>query len=197
MIAILLETGKESTPEYVFISTLLRHLGIPSEKYQIITVGGKNNLPNVTNKMRDIELSGGKNILIFDADTEINGGGFSTRLSEIKDTLASKDVHAEVFLFPNHHDDGDFETMLDRIANRSSHKLFFDCFNDFECCVAPQYIAPNLKGKLHTYVSSQTWLNKRQRDNIGKGEWLFEEEQLWNLNSPELQSLKDFLLLNL
>lgn len=197
MIAILLETGKESTPEYNFISTLLRHLGIASEKYQIITVGGKDNLPNASNKMRDIELEGGKNIIIFDADSANNGGGFSRRLSEINATLASKDVHAEIFLFPNNHDDGDFETMLDRIANRSSHKLFFDCFNDFESCVATQYIAPNLKGKLHTYVSSQTWLNKKQRDNIGKGEWLFDEEQLWDLNSPELQSLKDFLLRNI
>ena len=197
MTAILLETGKKSTPEYVFLSTLLRYLGLDSVKYEIITVGGKDNLPNVSNKMRDVELNGGKNVLIFDADTAINGGGFSVRLSEIKATLSSKGVNAEIFLFPNHQDDGDFETMLDRIANRTSHKLFFDCFSDFECCVSPQYIAPNLKGKLHTYVSSQKWLSKKQRDNIGKGEWLFEEERLWNLGSPELQSLKDFLLCNL
>jgi len=197
MTAILLETGKESTPEYKFILTLLRYLGIDRTKYEIITVGGKDNLPNVSNKMRDIELNGGKNVLIFDADTATNGGGFSSRLSEIKATLTSKDVHAEIFLFPNNHDDGDFETMLDGIANHSSHKLFFDCFSDFEHCVASQYIAPNLKGKLHTYVSSQKGLSKKQRDNIGKGEWLFEDENLWNLNSPKLQSLKDFLLHNL
>lgn len=197
MIAILLETGKKSTPEYVFILTLLRHLGFDSTHYEIITVGGKDNLSNVTTKMRDIELSGGKNVLIFDADTAKNGGGFSTRLSEIKATLSSKKVHAEIFLFPNHRDDGDFETMLDRIANRSSHKLFFDCFSDFECCVSHQYIAPNLKGKLHTYVSSQIWLNKKQRDNIGKGEWLFDDNRLWCLESHELQPLKDFLRNNL
>ncbi len=197
MTAILLETGKKSTPEYVFILTLLRSLDIAPEKYEIITVGGKDNLSNVSNKMRDIELNGGRNILIFDADTSANGGGFSVRLSEIEATLTAKGVHADIFLFPNHQDDGDFETLLDRIANRSSHQLFFDCFYDFECCVAPQYVAPNLKGKLHTYVSSQKWLNKKQRDNIGKGEWLFEEKKLWDLDSPELQSLKVFLLNNL
>ena len=197
MTAILLETGKKSTPEYVFILTLLRSLDIAPEKYEIITVGGKDNLSNVSNKMRDIELNGGRNILIFDADTSANGGGFSVRLSEIEATLTAKAVNADIFLFPNHQDDGAFETLLDRIANRSSHQLFFDCFCDFECCVAPQYVAPNLKGKLHTYVSSQKWLNKKQRDNIGKGEWLFEEKKLWDLDSPELQSLKVFLLNNL
>lgn len=193
MTFIYIESGKDSTPEYVFVKTLLEHLGIDTSSYTIITVNGKDNLPNVTPKMLDVELDGGRNILIFDADSAANKGGYAKRSSEITRTLTSCGVHAEVFLFPNNHDDGDFETLLDKIANREKHRQFFDCFGDFECCVSKSYIAPNLKGKLHTYISSQKGLSKKQRDAIGKGQWLFSDPALWNLASPELQPLKDFI----
>ena len=48
-------------------------------------------------------------------------------------------------------------------ARRDLHPVFFDCFEDYEKCVSGVkdsngqaiYNVPNLKGKLHTYMSAQ------------------------------------------
>ena len=81
---------------------------------------------------------------------------------------------------------------------------FFDCFEDYERCVSSVkdsngrqfYNVPNLKGKLHTYMSAQR-LNSKQRSRLGSGDWLFDDSRFWNLNIVELQPLKDYFRANL
>ncbi|MDE6854170.1 MAG: hypothetical protein K2J38_03850 [Muribaculaceae bacterium] len=193
-----IEAGSAKTPEHVFVRTLLRRMGFVSgSHFEIIAVGGKDNLPNVINKLTETELEGGRNIIVFDADSPENGGGYDVRKSEIEAILAANSITAGLFLFPDDSSDGDFETLLERIAQTESHKLFFGCFSDYESCVGRDYLTPNRKGKLHTYVTAQKWLSKKQRDAIGKGEWLFEDTRLWNLDSPELGPLKDFFVSNI
>lgn len=68
MIKIYLETGKKTTSEYVFIETLLRVLGL-DKSYQIECVNGKDNLANAANTFMANTESGGKNLIVFDADT--------------------------------------------------------------------------------------------------------------------------------
>ena len=68
-----------------------------------------------------------------------------------------------------------------------------DCFSDYEACLGSQYISPNLKGKLHTYISFMKKLTGGQRKKLGQGEWLFDREEFWDLKSPYLQPLVDFL----
>lgn len=36
-------------------------------------------------------------------------------------------------------------------------------------------------------------LTKKQRDKIGSGYWLFENDTLWDLNLPKLDPLKAFI----
>ena len=59
-----------------------------------------------------------------------------------------------------------------------------------------KYNVPNLKGKLHTYMSAQK-LSKKYRDRFGSGDWLFDNKNYWNLDVEALQPLKDFLKENL
>lgn len=193
-----IEAGNCKTPEHVFISTLLRHMGFqPDIHFEIINIGGKDNLQNATNKMTETELEGNRNIIVFDADSPDNGGGFSIRKAEIEAVMRTKGVHAEIFLFPDNSSDGDFETLLEGVAQTERHKLFFGCFNDYECCVGREYLSPNRKGKFHTYVTAQPWLSKKQREAIGKGQWMFDDMRLWNLDAEILQPLKDFLNQNI
>lgn len=195
---IYIEAGSKNTPEHVFVMTVLRRMGFASgSHFEIINVGGKDNLPNLINKLTETELVGGRNIIVFDADSPENRGGYDVRKAEIEAFLTDNGIHARLFLFPDNGSDGDFETLLERIARVENHELFFGCFSDYELCVSRGYLTPNRKGKLHTYVTAQPWLNKKQRDAIGKGEWLFEDSRLWNLDSAELQPLKDFFLVNI
>lgn len=77
MINIYLETGKKSTSEYVFIEALLKILDIKKSLFRIECVNGKDNLPNARNTFIANTENGGKNLIIFDADSPQNGGGFA------------------------------------------------------------------------------------------------------------------------
>ena len=85
MVKIFLETQSDRTPEYWFFKTLMGKLKISSDAYDIITVGGKDKLFNTTNVnlMSVNTLEGGRNVVIFDADSKNNCGGYCIRSEEI------------------------------------------------------------------------------------------------------------------
>ena len=132
------------------------------------------------------------------------GVGYTNRKEEIERGMITHSLSFPYFIYPNDQDDGDVETLMESAARRDLHPTFFDCFEDYEKCVLgakdangnPLYNTPNLKGKLHTYISSQQ-LTKKQRDKLGSGNWLFNNPNYWDLNVDTLQSLKDFLKQNL
>ena len=192
MINIYLETGKKSTSEYVFIEALLKILDIKKSLFRIECVNGKDNLPNARNTFIANTENGGKNLIIFDADSPQNGGGFAKRKNELEETLKNIGVEADIFLFPNNRDDGDFETLISQLTQKEKHKRFFDCFEDYERCLGTDYLSPNLKGKLFTYISAMP-MSKTKRDRLGQGQWLFENNDYWNLESEALKPLKDYL----
>lgn len=67
----------------------------------------------------------GINLIIFDADTEVNGGGYKKRKEELLAELKVLKIDAEIFLWPDNGNDGDFETMLESIARKDIHDRFF------------------------------------------------------------------------
>ncbi len=197
MTRIYLETKHRKTSEAVFIKTLLTHIGKSEESYEIICVDGKDNLSCVAPKLQETIIEGSKNIIIFDADTEKNKGGFIKRKAEIEAKLLELGVHALIFLFPNNSEDGDVESLLERLMQTNTHKRFFDCYHDYEACLGLEYRAPNLKGKLHTYISAQKDLTTKQIRNLGSGQWLFDDIRFWDLDNEALNPLKEFLELNI
>lgn len=194
-VKIFLETGKKTTPEFVFIKTFLKYIGRPIDADNIVCVAGWTNLEKVfSQQSRKPEIE--KILIVFDADSPRNGGGFASRRKELENVV-NGNPKAELFLFPNNSDDGDFETLLERIANQASNERFFDCFSDFEKCLGDAYRHPNLKAKLYSYINLQKDLSSQERDSLGRGEWLFENNRFWNLNHPALDALKDFFLKNI
>lgn len=191
MIRIFIEAGKRSTSEFVFCESVLKHWGFPKECYCIEPVGGKDNLRNVLPLFRDNTLQNGVNVILFDADSFDNGGGFSKRLGELKMTLKESGVDAEIFLFPNNRDDGDFETMLEQLIQSDRHGAMLGCFRDYELCLPKQYVSPNRKGRLHTYISAMPMCSSMRR-RLGQGEWQFENAEYWNLDHEYLYPMKTF-----
>lgn len=194
MTQIFLETGKPTTSEFVFVRTLLHYMNFDNALFCIECVNGKDNLVNVANKIKENSIEGGRNIIIFDADFATNGGGFSVRKAELEQEIKSFNVDAELFLFPNDADNGDFESLLESLMQRDLHKSFIDCYSDYEACLGDDYVTPNRKGKLHTYISAQKGLTNKQRNHLGQGEWLFDDKRFWNLDAESLNPLKDFLI---
>ena len=202
---IFIEAKKKETTEYHFIKTIL-DVFFPKKKVDFIFMDGIGNLYNETilNQMRLAQDNGEQIILLTDADTKEKGVGFAKRKVEIDNSMNAHSLSFPYFIYPNNQDDGDIENLMESTARRNLHPTFFDCFEDYEKCVSgakdtngnPLYNTPNLKGKLHTYISSQQ-LSKNQRDKLGSGNWLFKNENYWNLNAETLEPLKNFLKQNL
>jgi hypothetical protein len=185
-----------------FFQTIISHHCNELSDSELVCVDGKDNLFNEANQniMQVNTEEGGKNIVIFDADTANNLGGFTRRNTYMESKRQKLGLDFKLFLLPNNHDDGDLEVLLERIAQKEKHKTFFDCFNDYELCITgkkdddgnPVYCTPNLKGKLFTYISSMK-LNNSSRRKLGRGNWMFENNEYWDIESDELKPLINFL----
>lgn len=205
MTKIFVEAKSNKTPEYHFLQAIL-NIFFPEKEVEFIFMDGIGNLYNETN-LNQIKLAQeiGEQVIVFaDADTVPKGYGYSKRKEEIANGMVVHAVSFPYFLYPNNQNDGDVETLMEATAQRNLHSVFFDCFNDYETCVSnvkddsgsPKYNVPNLKSKLHTYMAAQK-LPRKLRDRLGKGDWLFDNSDYWNLNIAALQPLKDFLAANL
>lgn len=198
MTQLFIEARHEKTSEYVFLDTLIQYLGFTQDQYKIICVGGNSNLVKTANKFKENTIEGGKNLIVFDADTPATGCGFHATLQRIHQELKSNNMQADgIFLFPNNADDGIFENLLEQLMQKTAHSHWVDCYNDYETCLGNQYLTPNLKGKLFTYISAQKTLSNTKRNKLGSGQWQFNDPQYWDLNVPALQPLKDFLSKNI
>lgn len=167
----------------------------------VIATNGYTNLysePTILMELEKSELEGDFNLVVFDADSPSNGGGFEKKLAFLKDELEKIGRKAEFFLFPNNKDDGDFECMLENIIN-PNHKGLLTCFKGYESCVAghnnPLYKTPNKKNMIHTYVYTFV-KSKKDEKSFGKT-YFYDNPEYWDLESEYLKPLKAFLTQNL
>ncbi|TAH22687.1 MAG: hypothetical protein EAZ08_00175 [Cytophagales bacterium] len=140
-------------------------------------------------------------LMIQDADNpKKHHGGVAARLEYLKavkkqiEEKESITFDFETFLFPNHKDDGDLETLLMSIINQEEYNKFFACYQSYCCCIKP-YANPSSidsllenKSKIFSYVQThrgQEFANEGKRDY---------KDGLWNLDSEYLEPLKKFLL---
>lgn len=192
MIRIFLETSKNTTSEYNFIETLLTRAALSD--YEIIPVGSKDNIGNLQNKFVENTIEGGKNLIIFDADTTKRGDGYENTKQRIAHETFDDGVTIDgIFLFPNNQDDGTFENLLEHLIPEGKHKVFLDCFSDYAKCLGTEYKTPGVKDKMYEYISLQKGLTKKLKNEIKRGHWLWDNPEYWNLDADYLNPLKDFL----
>lgn len=206
MVKIFIEAQSKTKPEGEFLSAILRKIDVSRDNYEIIPTNGYTNLLDSKDTanvglMRANSDDGGKNLVIFDADLPSNNGGFVKRRKELlirKDELG---LDFDLFLWPNNQSDGDVEMLMESIARKDLYPEFFDCFSKYECCISrrkddkgePFYTTPNRKGKLHTYFNSLP-ISKTKKDKFGRGEWRWEDTDIWDLDVESLNPIKEFLL---
>ena len=193
-VCIFIESDKETTNEGHFV----RHMATlvyagDSKEIEIVGTGGYTNLDQFAVQMQRNTDNGIKNLVIFDADFP-KEGGFEKRKAELLSVKAEKGVDFELFLFPNNKDDGTFEHLLEHLATEE-HKGLLECFEGYESCIRgrnnPKYISPDQKAKMYAYVSTQT--DPKDIKMFKKGDWRFNQTDLWNLDVDYLTPLKDFL----
>lgn len=170
-----------------------------NQNYKIINVGGWTNLSKVDNLFKENTDSGGLNLVIFDADSEDNDGGFEVRREELLAKKAELNIEFELFLFPNNNQNGDLELLLEKILHEN-HEVLLTCFEEYENCISnPKdedgnsiYKAPIRKSKIYSCIDAIP-KSKKQREEFHKGNWFFGNNEIWNFENPYLNPLFEFL----
>ncbi len=197
MVRIFLE-GKETK----FIDYLIHNTWKEQKlnSFESINAGGWTNLHLISNKFKENTDLGGTNLVIFDADSPQNEGGFVKRLIQLEAKQKELKIEFMLFLFPNHKSDGDFELLLEQIIN-PAHNDLLNCFSAYETCLLKLnasakeevYKIPMRKAKIYSYIDSFP-LDQREKEQMKKGDYFFENPQYWDLNSSNLDPLKLFLI---
>lgn len=205
MTKIFIEAEKEDTPEHYFLQSIIKAF-FPEKDVSFVHMKGIGNLFNqaILNQIKLAQEIGEQVVVFADADTKAKKSGYEDRKSEIESGMINNEVSFSYFLYPNNQDDGDVENLMESAVRRDLHPIFFECFEDYEKCVSGakddngchKYNVPNLKSKLHTYMTAQK-LSRKYRDRLGRGDWLFDNKDYWDLNVEDLRPLKDFLKENL
>lgn len=170
--------------------------GFQKAKGDIFNVEGKGIFDN-ENKMRLIDpmlklndTTGVKNLFIFDADTfEIESQNFEKYKSQFP---------IDHFLLPDNQSNGDLETLLEQIINQDN-KVIFDCWDGYERCLKSSkrkngsFTTPARKTKIYAYLEALLGESKNQKKKIKETERNYRDKSHWNLNSPALTNLKQFL----
>jgi len=204
MVRILVE-GKEK----VFIERYLE-LRLKKQKdvdFEVVETGGWTSLHLLSPEIDGYTDSRDKICIIFDADTTVNNGGYAKRLAQIQKDISqigtklSKTLNIPIFLWPNNHDEGDFEYTLEEISN-DSRKVVYECFNGYESCIKTgldanrkKYILPIRKSRIFAYIEILPESKKIKRSKEWKGgDFLFDNTDYWNLDSAYINPLRDFLI---
>lgn len=194
------KTGKKTTNEQNFVENFIMH-HFPQAKigedFEVIGIEGKDNLANSVLPFKENTINGGKNLLIFDADTIENGGGFISRKTELLRKKVELDIEFELFLWPNNQDDGDFESLLMQMINKK-HRCLLNCFEKFENCIRSndpenrKYDTPGRKAAVYTYISMMK-KTQSQEAELKKGIWMFDQKDYWDLDAEYAKPMKDLV----
>ena len=191
----------EGLADLVFFEQYYRHLfGKPAPKGFVFKTDGKDNLPKFANQMRTMSANGGINLVVFDADDDIE--------ARRKELLAIKEqfgVEFELFLLPNDKEAGALEDMLENIIN-PNNKPIFECWEGYEKELVkldilgrppPPLTTPAKKTKIYGYLEAYHGETKREKELIKEANRNYADPKLWDLDAEYLGALKGFLEKNL
>ena len=189
----------EGIADEVFFKQYLHHLfGITVPANRIQKLDGWTNLKGLTwqPRMRTNTANGGTNIVIIDADTDIEA-----RRADILSWKQQHELEFELFLLPNNQDAGALEDLLENIINPNNRPIM-DCWEDYEKELVkldipgrtpPPLTTPAKKTKIYGYLEALLGTTKREKELIKEKERNYENTQHWNLDAEYLEPLKEFL----
>ena len=193
----------EGLADEVFFRQYLHHLyGIIVPNNRIQRLDGWTNLKGSTwqQRMRTNTANGGTNIVIIDADDDIEA-----RRSDILSWRRQHGLDFELFLLPNNQDIGALEDLLENIINPSNRPIL-DCWEDYEKGLIklvipgrtpPPLTTPAKKTKIYGYLEALLFDSKSQKEQIKEVNRNYENTQHWNLDAEYLEPLKEFLQCNM
>lgn len=214
MTHIYIEAKNNHQTEYFFLKAIISEFFLEKKEevdFKFYFLDGVDNLFNEKkSNIQTIQKAQAEDIdviVIVDADKKEDGNGFQKRKEEIEKGMKNHNISFPYFIYPNNQDDGIVENLILSTAIQASNKKFFDCYSDYEVCLQGvkddngerKYNVPDLKGKVYAYAEAQTIYDSTTNKRVplikksNKNDWSFDNEEFWNLDSEELNPLKEFL----
>ena len=146
-------------------------------------------------EMRINTDQGGVNIVIFDADKDIE-----SRRKELLAIQQEFSVEFELFLLPNDKDTGALEDLLENIINPVNQPVM-DCWQVYEdelgkvripSKTPPTLTLPAKKTKIYGYLEALLGESNTQKEMIKEVKRNYEDTRHWNLDAEYLEPLKEF-----
>lgn len=178
---------------------LLEHYGLSDTDQNVINIGGIEKLMDFKKLMIINKKQGGINLSILDSDFPQQGTGFVKRLEDIKSEMLRNDVSSELYLLPNHQDDGTIEDLLENIIAPTNQSIL-DCWMTYENCIqkieGKTLTIPAKKSKIYSYLecllpntnSKKKLAKDKNRDFRNIEHW-----EIGNLKNPYIKAIKSFL----
>jgi hypothetical protein len=200
----------EGSTDKGFLVFLFEKYGISFDSNEqvnnaIIDCNGYTNISKQTGILKDkfrIE-NGGKNLIIFDADSNRNNGGLEKRKNYLLGESKKIGVDFEIFLFPNNKSDGDLEDFYCAFFKKDL-SFFNGCWDGMINCLKENKNDLTLKlpyahEKVFSYVDLFESYKKGEYKNT-KTKRSYFDEGLWEfdfINNENLKELCNFLEINL
>lgn len=162
----------------------------------ISSMGGWHQLgPNQEPAIQQARDSGGKTLIIFDADEAP-----AERAETLKQRIAAYDPDPAIFLLPGPNATGELENLLLQLV-QPQHQAVMTCYDEYEQCLQslsiggqPYYNTPSIKRRLYDYVNVMPLQGDQwERHHKKGGQKIFENPDLWDLDAPAIQPLRAFL----
>ena len=188
----------EGVADKVFIEQYFSHIfeQLVPDGCIVMTDGKDNNRQAVANQMREISANDGINLVIFDADQNIDA-----RRDELLAWKKKEELDFELFLVPNDNDAGALEELLENIINPNNCPIM-ECWENYEKELVkldipkrtpPPLTTPAKKTKIYGYLEALLGTSKEQKALIKERNREYYNDLHWNLNAEYLEPLKEFL----
>ena len=173
-----------------FLELYCKYLNLNMKKLHIEVTEGKDNLINNANLMRKDE----KHLIIFDADDDYNSSisNIKKQINKINEyyRINIPEENYDIFLLPNNKDNGNLETLIEKIA---LYKEVLNCFEGYEECISKLGVngikLPHKKSKVFAYMESFGFKNPEEAENFDLSPYV-------DFENKYLEDLKNFLLYN-
>ncbi len=180
----------EGSEDVRFIQDFIQyHFNQKIDDSNFIKIGGKSEtIHKEQPKIQASTASGKLNIIIFDADD----ADHPSTLSKVKVKEQELSLKFDkIFLFPDNNSKGNLESLLKSSVTSGNEKLF-DCIEAYANCKA----ALHLKNPRPIDEKEKLWIYHGSFEASGNAHGTkrsYLDQDIWDLNSPMLIPLKEFL----
>lgn len=162
----------------------------------ISSIGGWKNLGSKQAfSIRQARDTGGKTLIIFDADEDP-----AVRAAALRQQIATDEPNPVLYLLPGPDQAGELENLLFQLVP-PIHQPVMHCYDGYEQCLqqlvdngGTYYNTPSKKRRIYDYVNVMPLEGEQwERHHRKGGQKIFENPDIWNLDAPAIQPLRDFL----